>query len=79
MMIDNDLSTLTDNATHTLVDATPGSYDMTAFPYSSGQYVLHGHTHPDTGDTVNYLATNQSGYYYWCDSLGTLTQGAKVE
>jgi prepilin-type N-terminal cleavage/methylation domain-containing protein len=73
MMIDNDLATLTDNATLILVDTEgAATNNMAAFPYSSGQYVLFGHN--ISGNTVNYLATNQSSYLYWTNDLGTLFQ-----
>jgi prepilin-type N-terminal cleavage/methylation domain-containing protein len=75
MMIDNDLAEL---PAGTFVSAGPGTNDMTAFPCTSPDsnnltYILYGFTHPTAG-TVNYLATNQSSYYYYANALGTITQ-----
>jgi prepilin-type N-terminal cleavage/methylation domain-containing protein len=77
MMIDNDLSELPAGGFVIQANATN---DMTAFPCPSSTptYVLWGHTINATGQVVNYLATNQSSYLYWTDSLGTLYQGAKA-
>ncbi|MFC1946640.1 type II secretion system protein [Chloroflexota bacterium] len=73
MMIDNDLATLSDNASHNLRTAeAEGTNSMATFPYVTGQYILYGHT--IGADTVNYLATNTSSYLYWTNSLGTLFQ-----
>ena len=72
MMIDNDLATLpAANLVDTVGEATN---DMGAFPYSDGTYILFGHNM--SGTIVNYLATENASYLYYCDSLGTLTQGA---
>ena len=69
MMVDNDLATLD---TTNLVMASPGTNDMSAFPYSDGSFVLYGHTINTT--TINYLATGNASYTYWTDALGTLFQ-----
>ena len=72
MMIDNDLSTLdTTNLVDTSGEATN---DMHAFPYSDNSFVLYNHLHPTANTTVNYLATANSSYLYYCDTLGTITQ-----
>ena len=70
MMVDNALSEL-----KTPVSGTGNqTNDMSAFPDAQGVYVLYGFTDNSTGDTVNYVATQTTSYWYTVDNLGTVTQ-----
>jgi type IV pilus assembly protein PilA len=69
MMIDNDLADLSDYSY--VGNQSAATNDMNAFPVPSN-YVLYNHD--INGTTVNYLATANSSYLYYCDELGTITQ-----
>jgi len=67
MMVDNALPTLDD-------PEDDGSTDnMSQFPDENGTYVLYGFIDSDN-NTVNYIATEDSAYYYTCDTLGNVHQ-----
>ena len=65
MMTDNEVPTLPGDR-----DSANRTNSMAAFPISP--YVLYQMT--VGSDTVNYVATNQTAYWYGVDTLGTVTQ-----
>lgn len=73
MMIDNDLADLSGESY--VGNSSAATNNMGAFPVP-GSYILYGHSMNISGTvtTVNYLATANSSYYYYCDVLGTITQ-----
>ncbi len=67
MMTDNELQRLTIDRTLAGANLTN---NMAAFPNSTQKlYQMTVGT-----DTVNYVATNQTAYWYGIDTLGTITQ-----
>ncbi len=73
MMIDNGLQTLSPYN-----GAANATSNMHEFP-ANGTAVLYQHTHLIDGSTVNYVATQNTTYEYYVDSMGTVTQGDKAE
>jgi len=83
MMVDNDLPDLTTASTGGCTLASTNltaTNDMSAFPCTTGEYILYGHDHPTDNSTnlINYLATQLSSYNYYTDENGTLFQGAEA-
>jgi type IV pilus assembly protein PilA len=62
MMVDNEISTV-----GVVYDATNATNDMSVFPSSTNP--LYGHS-----GTINYVATNTTSYWYYCDTYGTISQ-----
>jgi type IV pilus assembly protein PilA len=62
MMVDNEIQEV-----GAIYDATNATNDMSAFP--TGTNPLYGHS-----GSINYVATNTTSYWYYCDDYGTITQ-----
>ena len=68
MMVDNEISEFeTDNLCDSTDNYTQNMAIFPAFPYVLYQMTIDG-------DSVNYVATNGTSYWYSCDTLGTVTQ-----
>ncbi len=70
MMVDRNLSTLTNPVDK--VGDNGSTNNMALFPDSTGAYILFGAN--VSGTSVNYVATNQTAYYYTVDALGSVKQ-----
>ena len=72
------ISMMTDNNLPSLSTPVGGSGNQTnnmgAFPDRNTTFILYGYTDNVTGATVNYVATNQTAYWYGVNSMGTVTQ-----